>query len=650
MNPNYPNLFSPFRIGNVILRNRMICPPSDPHYIQCSENYPSEATILHYASRARGGAALVTVEGCGLHAFPEADHHWGWDATLGSAQNGMSQLADAVHFYGSKIHGTIMCFAPPGWDVSADVPRLEVMGDLAEWPDIPSQELPREKLLEIIEQYASLAKIDKDCGFDGVYIHMAYRMVLPGRMLSPLTNHRTDEFGGSRENRMRFSLMLCKRIKELCGPDFLIEASVSAEEPYEGGLTVDDCVAFAKAARGLVDILQVRCGDVDPNHPTGFFRGKTPWLHLTESVKRAVPDMTISAVAGWFDPEEAEEALAEGKADLIAMARAFISNPEYGTLVQQGRRDELVPCIRCNKCHRSGPSEPWLSVCSVNPRWPLEQRMERLTVPPEGGRRVAVIGGGVAGMQAAEICADRGDYVTLYERSERLGGALLHAEHVDFKWPIRDYLHYHVRTVQAKERVTVRLCCEPDPAELRREDYDVIMVAVGAKQRKANIPGADAEHVQSAVAVYGREDALPENIVIVGGGEIGAETGLHLARLGHRVVILCSRDLLAPEAMRVHYYGMFLQACQRQERLSWITNSRCVAIEADAVIYRDTRDGTEHRQSAEAVLLAVGSEADVDNAMRYADCAHRFFVIGDCAGGGSIQKAVRSAWTAANSF
>lgn len=650
MNPNYPNLFSPLRIGSVIVRNRMICPPSDPHYIQCSENYPSEATILHYASRARGGAALVTVEGCGLRSFPAEDHHWGWDASLGSAQNGMSQLADAVHFYGSKVHGTIMCFPPPGWDVSADVARLKVVGDLADWPELPTQELSREMLLDIIEQYATLAKIDKDCGFDGVYIHMSYRMVLPGRMLSPLTNHRTDEFGGSRENRMRFPLMLCRRIKELCGSDFLIEASVSAEEPYEGGLTVDDCVAFAKAARGLVDILQVRCGDVDPNHPTGFFLEKTPWLSLTEAVKRGAPDMIVSAVAGWFDPKDAEKALAEGKADLIAMARAFISNPEYGNLVQAGRRDELVPCIRCNKCHRSGPADPWMSVCSVNPRWPLESRMEQLTVLPKGGRRVAVIGGGVAGMQAAEVCAERGDLVTLYERSERLGGALLHAEYVDFKWPIRDYLHYHIRTVQARENITLRLGCEPEPEMLRREDYDVVMVAVGARQRRLDIPGVNANFVQSAVAVYGREDALPENVVIVGGGEIGAETGLHLARLGHRVVILCSRDILAPEAMRVHYYGMLLQACQQQERLTWITNSRCVAIEAHAVVYRDTRNATEHRLEAEAVLLAVGSDPDVENAMRYAGCGHQFLVIGDCAGGGSIQKAVRSAWMAAHSF
>lgn len=649
MHPIYPNLFSPLSIGSVVLRNRMICPPSDPHYIQCSENFPSEATILHYASRARNGAALVTAEGCGLHRFPETDHHWGWDASMGSAQNGMSQLADAVHFYGSKIHGTIMCFPPSGWDVSADVPRLNVVGDLAKWSDEPSKELTRPMLLELVEQYAQLAKIDRDCGFDGVYIHMSYRMVLTGRMLSPLTNHRTDEFGGSPENRMRFALMLCRRIKELCGRDFLIEASVSAQEE-SGGITLDDCIAFARNARGLIDILQVRCGDVDPNHPTGLFSEKTPWLSYTAAVKKAVPDMLVSAVAGWFDPDDAERALAEGKADLIAMARAFISNPEYGKLVYEGRKDELVPCIRCNKCHRSGPEEPWLSVCSVNPRWPLEKRMNQLCVPTVGGRRVAVIGGGVAGMQAAEECASRGDLVTLYERSDRLGGALLHAEYVDFKWPLRDFLHYHIRRVRAQKNIRLCLNWEPDPAMLEKEDYDAVMVAVGAKNRRADIPIAAGANVLQAERIYGKEHKLPHKIVIVGGGEIGAETGLHLARCGHEVTILCSRDKLAPEAERVHYYGMFLKACREQSGLSWITSSRCTAIDSNGVVWRDKRNGEEHRLSAEAVVLAVGRDADVENAMRYASCGRRFFVIGDCAGGGNIQKAVRSAWTAANSF
>lgn len=649
MHPVYPNLFSPLRIGNVILRNRMICPPSDPHYIQGHENFPSEATIRHYASRARNGAALVTVEGCGLHQFPEEDHHWGWDATKGSTQNAMSQLADAVHFYGSKINGTIMCFPPFGWDVSAGVPPLKVVGDLADWPEIETKELPREMLMDIIEQYAKLAKIDKDCGFDGVYIHMSYRMVLTGRMLSPLTNYRTDEFGGSFENRIRFPLMLCRRIKELCGSDFLIEASVSAEEPYEGGWRLEDTIRFASAAEGLIDLLQVRCGDVDPNHPTGFFSEKTPFLHLTEAVKKSAPKLAVVAVAGYFDPDENEKVLAEGKADLISMARAFISNPNYGKLVYEGKREALVPCIRCNKCHRSGPDDPWLSVCSVNPKWPLEDRTEDLKVQETGNLRVAVIGGGIAGMQAAEICAERGNLVTLYEKTDRLGGLLNHAEYADFKWPLRAFLRHHIGKVTGEEKITVRLNCEPSAEELVAQGYDVILAAVGANPAVPDIPGADGENVMPATAVFGRESELPERIVILGGGEIGCETGLYLARCGHKVTILGRGRVLARESFRVHYYSMFMEACEKEENLSWILSATCTEVTKNGVIYED-EVGQTHSLTCDLVLLATGMRADVDGAMRYGTAGKKFYAIGDCAGAGNVQRAVRSAYQIANSF
>ncbi|MBR2717325.1 MAG: FAD-dependent oxidoreductase [Oscillospiraceae bacterium] len=650
MHPIYPNLFSPLRVGNVILRNRMVCPPSDPHYIQAGENFPSEATIRHYASRARNGAALVTVEGNQLHTFPEEDHHWGWDVTKGSTQNAVSQLADAVHFYGSICTGTIMCFAPPGWDVSERLRPLEVTGDLADRPEFPpAKELTEEMLLEIIEQQARLARLDKECGLDGVYIHMSYRMVLTGRMLSPLTNHRTDKFGGSFENRIRFPLMLCRRIKELCGPDFLIEASITGDEGVSGGWTVEDTIRFAHEARGLIDMLQVRCGDVDPNHPTGFCLQKTPFLDLTAAVKKGAPEMIVTAVAGYFDPEENERVLAEGKADLIAMARAFISNPDYGKLVFEGRRDELVPCIRCNKCHRSAPHDPWHSVCSVNPRWPLEDRTDRLIVPPEGGRRIAVIGGGIAGMQAAEVCAGRGDQVTLFEKSDRLGGALLHAEYADFKWPIRDFLHYHIHRVTDSDAIDVRLNTEPEPEALAAEGYDAVLVAVGAKPVVPAISGADGPNVWQAVEVYGREKELPEELVIVGGGEVGAETGLYLARAGHRVTILARRDRLAPEAYRVHYYSMFLEACEKEPNLSWLLEADCTSIGDGFVTWR-SRDGKEHRLEAAGVILAAGTRPDLDAAMRYAQAGKRFYAIGDCAGGGNIQHAVRTAYDTANSF
>lgn len=648
MNSYYPNLLSPLRVGNGILKNRMICPPSDPHYIQGHQNYPTEETIYHYASRARGGAAIVTVEGCGLHQFPEEDHHWGWDATCGCTQNMMSQLADAVHFYGSKIHGTLMMFTPPQFDVSPDSERVVISGDLApEHKELPKQEIPKKILLDMIEQYAQLAKFDQECGFDGIYVHMSYRLVLPGRMLSPRTNHRSDEFGGSLENRIRFPLMLCKRIKELCGSDFMIEASISGEE--KDGWSIDDSIYFAKAAKGLVDLLQIRCGDLDPNHPTGYCLEKTPWLSMCAAIKKGAPEMKVVAVAGFFAPEDGERALAEGKADLIAMARAFISNPDYGNLVAEGRADELVPCIRCNKCHRSGPNDPWLSVCSVNSEWAAEARMKKLVLPAERKKRVAILGGGIAGMEAAEICDARGHDVSIYEKSDSLGGLLKHAAYADFKWPIRDYLNYHVRRVTENGSIKIYLNTVLSPQELNSMNYDVVIAAVGSIQPRAKIPISDGADVWTAVDVYGHEQSLGQKVIVVGAGEVGMETGLYLARRGHSVMVLGRGTIPARQAFRVHFYDMFLEACKNEKNLRWELPASCTNIKENGVWYINGGGETVFLE-ADSVVLASGMRANIDSAMEYSCCGQRFYTIGDCVKAGSIQSAVRSAYTIANSI
>lgn len=252
-------------------------------------------------------------------------------------------------------------------------------------------------------------------------------------------------------------------------------------------------------------------------------------------------------------------------------------------------------------------------------------------------------------MVAAEVLAGRGDQVTLFEGSDRLGGALLHAEYVDFKWPIRNFLHYHIRCVRELENVDVHLHTVPEPQALAAENYDAVMVAVGSKPVTPNIPGVHGNNVMQAVEVYGREKELPMRLIIVGGGEVGVETGLYLARAGHRVTILARRDKLAPEALRVHYYSMFMAACEEEENLSWVLNADCTEIGDGFVIWKD-RDGLCHRLEAEGVILAAGLKPDLDAVMQYGRVGKRFYTIGDCAGGGSIQQAVRTAYDTANSF
>lgn len=642
MNPYYPHLLSPLQIGNTILKNRMICPPSEPHLAQAGENWPSDSLIAHYAQRAKGGAAIVTCDGNSFGTRPGGN---GWDASSPDAQNYMSQMADAVHFYGARAHGVIMMFAPPGMDPSANVPQIRMMPGSKATLTSDKQEIPTETLYELIEKYAQLAKNMADCGFDGTYIHMSYRMVLPGRMLSPITNRRTDEFGGSFENRIRFSLLLCKRIKELCGKNFLIEASVSGHDIEPEGWSLDDTVAFAKAAEGLIDILTIRSMELDNQHPTGFAKSRTPFLYMAEYVKSKGVKQAIAASAGFFDPEDCEAAIASGKADLLSMARAFVSNPDYGRLVQQGKTEDIVPCLRCNKCHAGNHH---LTVCVVNPRFGSEKWMDRLIVPVENQKKIAIIGGGPAGMKAAITAADRGHTVDLFEKNDHLGGMIDHSRYASFKWPMLNLLKYFERKVNGHPGITVHLDCAPDPQWLETQNYDAVIAAVGSVPVVPPIPGI--ENAIPATRAFGHEEFVTDQVVIIGGGEIGVETGLHLAQKGKQVTVIEMKDVVAEEAKRVHYYNMFIDAVEEYaDSLKIVLKATCTEVTSAGVTYRD-ENGALHTVEAGTVLLAAGMKANVSTAMEYAACGKQFFAIGDCGTMGNLQTAIRTGYQIANSI
>ena len=642
MHDLYPHLLSPLQVGNTILKNRMICPPSEPHFAAADENFPSDNLIECYASRARGGAAIVTCDG---NSFGPRKGGNGWDASDPDAQHAMARMADAVHYYGARAHGVIMIFAGPGLDASDNAPTIRMMPGSKAQPTSEGKAVPVEMLYEIIEKYSDLAKNMADCGFDGTYIHMSYRMVLTGRMLSPITNRRTDEFGGSLENRMRFPLLLCKRIKEKCGKNFLIEASVSGHDIEPEGWSLDDTVAFARAADGLIDIMTIRSEELDNQHPTGFAKSRTPWLYMAEYVKNAGVPITIASSAGFFYPDDCEAAIAEGKADLLSMARAYVSNPNYGRLLYEGKPEEIVPCLRCNKCHTANHN---LGVCVVNPCFHAEKTMEKRIVPVDQLKTIAIIGGGPAGMKCAITAADRGHTVTIFEKNDHLGGMIDHSRYASFKWPMFNLLKYFERKVSTHPNITVRLDCAPDPDWLEAQGFDVVVAALGSTPIIPPIPGI--ELAIPATRAFGHEEFLSQNVVIIGGGEIGVETGLHLAQKGKNVTIIEMKDVAAEEARRVHYYNMFMDAVEEYaDNLKIILKATCTGITSDGVSYKD-EDGQAHTVPAGTVLLAAGMKANVPATMAYANCGKQFYYIGDCGQMGNLQTAIRQGYQIANTI
>ena len=630
-----------------------------PHFSQGPENYPADATMAHFIGRARNGAAFITFAGfedsVDSPEFPDTldmSHFPNFDLRDARCQNYMVEFIEALHHQNTLISGSLFSankkfrYENENGEVEiidANPPIDMSLGATAMIIQACGDEVSAEDLVKIARSYGQKTAFYKRLGFDAVTIHMSYRAQLPGQLLSPLSNKRTDEFGGSFENRVKFPLMVLEEVKKAAGNDMLIEIQFSAVEP-EGGYGMEEGIRFLRLAEKYVDIVQVRSAEGDPNHPIPFELRKTPFLELAAEIKKAGLDMVVSNVGGFFDPEDADRAIAEGKLDLVAMARAWISNPNYGELVLEGRKDDLVPCLRCNKCHGRGKHDIMTTVCSVNPHFGFEEVDRYLPSPIEGSKTVAVIGGGPGGMRTALYLTERGHKVTIYEAEAELGGAIRHADYIPFKWTLKEYKDFLIAQVH-KHGIHVVLNTKATP-EMIADRYDVVVAAVGAQPVIPAIPGADRANVCVATEAIMNSEKIGKSVVVIGGGEVGVETGMFLAQNGREVTVVEMRDELAADTTFMHYRSMFQAAWEAIPSFHYVLNASAKEIGDGFVTYTD-KDGAEHKLAADSVVLSVGMRAKSDEALSFYGAAPRFYFVGDCKKPGTIQTTNRSAYVTA---
>jgi 2,4-dienoyl-CoA reductase-like NADH-dependent reductase (Old Yellow Enzyme family)/thioredoxin reductase len=631
----YSHLLSPIKIGNVVLKSRFFFGHATPHYLQGPENFPAEPMRNFYVNLAKNGASIIT---CRImeRSIPRSQLRGGdsahmiiYDLKDFGVQNYLDQMVEAIHVYGTKA------MAP----LEVDEPGTEP-GAPPQTTGSTASKMSVATLQEVITGAAAEAKFFASHGFDGIRMR---------DLLTPYLRVRADQYGGSIQNRARFIVELCQAIKKACSQDFLIELpirlvnpSVKADSDYMG-FTLAEIVGLAKQWEDSVDILNLS----EPSSEASFVSEKNKHVSLdfSQAIKKSGSRINTAVAGGFHNVSMNEEYVASGKVDLICVGRPLLCEPEYGKKIYEGRGEDITPCIQCNKCHGISMSGDWYTVCSVNPKLALEPAVRGIEAPT-ASRKVAVIGGGPAGMKAAITAAERGHKVTLYEKNNFLGGLLHHSDYSPYKWPLKDFKDFLVSQVN-KVGIKVVLGTEATPDMIKANGYEVVLVAAGSEPSIPRIPGADGKNVYNIVNVYGKEKEIGKNVVLIGGGEIGAETGIYLAKYGHNVTAVTSEKELVSR-YRVHYPELIISTYQHMDNFKVITGVTVTRISEGKVIYADAQ-GSEKSIPADSVVIYAGLKPRKDEAMKFSGSANRFLIVGDCSEmGGNVQKSIRSAFFAAS--
>jgi len=590
------NLFQPIKLGEMELENRIVF--LAVHTGHGDNDMVTERLKNFYAERARGGAGLL-ITGITMPSSLGRPMPGLMGIYHDRFITGLRQLVDVVHAEGTKIAAQLGI--QYYWARGEGAPVEEVApSEVSTRRDSAPRALSVAEIHQIIEDFSEGVRRARDAGFDAVEFHCGIGYLI-NRFLSPCTNKRTDDYGGTLENRMRFLLEIIESSKRKAGSDYPLICRISGEEFMEGGHTLEDSKKLAPVLeRAGVHCLSMQAGWHECPRPLVHMSvPRGAFVYIAEEIKKVV---SIPVVAAYRinDPILADRIIAEGRADLIGMARPLIADPELPNKAKEGRFDDIRPCIACGHCLDTVMGGMPMA-CAVNPQ--VGREAEYTIEPAKRSKKVFVIGGGPAGMVAATVAAKRGHQVSLFEKGDRLGGNLLLAAVPSYKGEIAN-LTRHLETQVKKSGAQIRLGEEISAKTVEEGKPEVVIVATGASAKLADLPGVKGDNVALALDVLAGKQDVGKRVIVVGGEMVGCEVADFLAEKGKKITLLARRERVGDDIGRTARWIILKRLRDAGVRME--TKVDVVDITATGVKGIRRNGGESEFFEGDSVVLAVG--------------------------------------------